>query len=188
MIFYTILLCFILYFTPHLSAYLNYDRVDVDHFQLWRLISANFLHTNIYHLLLNTASLSLMWYLFGKNITSNTLFLLFICCSFAVTIGIHFFSHHIDKYVGLSGVLHGIFIFLLYKEIKKHSTLAYVLLFIVILKISYEQFFGANADMARLIDAKVAIDAHLYGGICGVLFSCFYEIQPYTKAHKIAKR
>ena len=38
-------------------------------------------------------------------------------------------------------------------------------------KLLFEQFQGSSEDVASLIDASVAIDAHLYSAVCGaVLF------------------
>ena len=45
----------------------------------------------------------------------------------------------------------------------------WVLLVGVAVKVIYEQTVGGSADVAALIDAKVAIDAHLFGAMSGVL-------------------
>lgn len=36
-------------------------------------------------------------------------------------------------------------------------------------KLVFEQLQGSSEDVASLIDANVAVDAHLYGAVCGVL-------------------
>jgi membrane associated rhomboid family serine protease len=38
----------------------------------------------------------------------------------------------------------------------------------VILKVSHEQYFGASQEIADLINASVAIDAHLFGSLSGL--------------------
>ena len=88
-----------------------------------------------------------------------------IICS----VGIHWFSPDIKQYVGLSGVLHGLFIWGAIEDIKAKDRTGYLLLLGVILKIAHEQYYGASEDVADLIGANVAINAHLWGAIGGVL-------------------
>ena len=47
--------------------------------------------------------------------------------------------------------------------------LSWILFIAVWLKIIYEQIFGQSDLVASLIDANVAIDAHLYGALVGLL-------------------
>lgn len=178
------LVCFLFYFDSISKEYLAYNRNSVDNFELWRLISANLLHTNAFHLLINSLAFLLIWNLYHKNLTTKLFILLFIFCSLGVTLGIHFFAHNINNYVGLSGVLHGVFIFCLYLEIKNHSKIAYLLVIIVFAKIFYEQTFGADKSLAKLINANIAIESHLYGVICALFFCLVYEIYLKYKTKK----
>ena len=41
----------------------------------------------------------------------------------------------------------------------------------IVLKVLYEQLFGASFDTIELIDADVAIDAHLWGVLGGAIAS-----------------
>jgi membrane associated rhomboid family serine protease len=59
-------------------------------------------------------------------------------------------------------------------DIRHRDKTGYLLFFGVWLKISHEQYYGASADVANLINATVAIDAHLWGAVGGLLFSCCY--------------
>jgi membrane associated rhomboid family serine protease len=45
----------------------------------------------------------------------------------------------------------------------------YLLFIGVWIKIAFEQFSGPNADIGKLINSTVAIDAHLIGAIGGTL-------------------
>ena len=46
-----------------------------------------------------------------------------------------------------------------------------------IIKIAHEQFFGASEDVSSLINATVAIEAHFWGVISGVIFFCISLIK-----------
>ena len=42
------------------------------------------------------------------------------------------------------------------------------------LKIAHEQFYGASTDVSNLIEANIAVNAHLWGALGGLLFSIIY--------------
>ena len=85
------------------------------------------------------------------------------------------FAKNITLYVGLSGVLHGFFVWGALMDIKHNEKTGYLLLIGVIAKIIHEQIYGASADVEQLIGASVATDAHLYGAIGGlVVFTVAY--------------
>ncbi|MEP7766379.1 hypothetical protein, partial [Sanguibacter sp. 26GB23] len=44
----------------------------------------------------------------------------------------------------------------------------WLLLIGILIKVGHEQIFGASQDIADLINATVAIDAHLFGTISGL--------------------
>jgi membrane associated rhomboid family serine protease len=46
----------------------------------------------------------------------------------------------------------------------------------VTIKLIHEQLVGANEQVSDLIEANVAIDAHLWGAIGGLLFVLFYRL------------
>lgn len=155
-----------------LLAPINYDwfayERDLITQQWWRLISGNFLHTNFNHLLLNSAGVILLWALHGQYFTAKS-YLLYVCLlCLATTLGIYSFAPQLLWYVGLSGALHGLFMLGAYFDIKQGFKSGWLLMIAVLAKVIHEQFYGASDDIATLIDAKVAIDAHLYGCIAGV--------------------
>ncbi|MDU0355165.1 rhombosortase [Paraglaciecola aquimarina] len=95
------------------------------------------------------------------------------------------FAPELVWYVGLSGVLHGLFIVGAYKDIINHMYSGWLLLIAVWIKVLYEQFSGQNQQVASLIDANVAIDAHLFGSISGAIIVVFFSFcQIYIKLNK----
>ena len=144
--------------------------------ELWRIFTGHFLHTNGIHLLLNLAALILLWALHGHFYNLKNYSLLFITSALICSAGLFYFSPEINQYVGLSGVLHGIFVFGAIMDIRHKDKTGYLLFIGVWLKIAHEQFYGASKQVSTLIDANVAIDAHLWGAVGGLIFSCCYVI------------
>lgn len=155
-------------FEPQTSQWLAYDRIMVSSHEWWRLLSANLLHTNLNHLLLNSAGLALLWALHGDHYSIRRFFNLFVLCYLGCTAGLYFFAENLIWYVGLSGTLHGIFVWGAMKDIQQHVSFGGLLFIGVWEKILYEQLSEPNLELANLINADVAIDAHLYGAITGL--------------------
>ncbi|MFT4939774.1 MAG: rhomboid family GlyGly-CTERM serine protease [Paraglaciecola sp.] len=169
-------------FEPASSHLMAYDREKLNSLELWRLISANFLHTNLNHLLLNGLGVILLWALHGHYYTSSHYLVLFLLISLACTLGIYFFAEQLVWYVGLSGTLHGFFVTGAYFDIRHGLKSGWLLLVGVWLKIAHEQWAGPSADVAELIGADVAIEAHLFGAIGGMLAILYYLIRSYQRA------
>ena len=165
-----IILCAVLFlFEPQASHYLAFDRMQIEQFQWWRLLTANLLHTNANHLLLNLIAVALLWALHGQYFRLGQYTLMFFILCISTTLLIYGFAKQLQWYVGLSGVLHGVFLIGAYFDIKQGMKTGWLLLIGVLIKVGHEQIFGASQDIADLINATVAIDAHLFGTISGLM-------------------
>lgn len=151
-----------------------YHRQLIAQGEFWRLLSGHLLHTNGYHLLLNLAGLLMLLALHSRFYSIKNYAFLFIFCSLFTSIGIYYFDPMLSKYVGLSGVLHGVFVFGALMDINAKDKTGYLLLLGILIKISHEQLYGASTDVSNLIAADVAINAHLWGALGGLVFSLIY--------------
>jgi rhomboid family GlyGly-CTERM serine protease len=156
-------------FDEQIANTLIYNRGLVSNGEYWRLISGHFLHTNDNHFMLNAAAIVLLWALHGQYYNHKNYLIVFITSAIVCGLGIHWFSLDITLYVGLSGALHGFFVWGALMDIKHQEKTGYLLLLGVILKIAHEQFYGASADVESFIESSVATDAHMYGAIGGLL-------------------
>lgn len=164
------LIAVLFYLAEHqLLPSLVFQKQAIANGEFWRLITGHFFHTNLNHLLLNLAGMWLLWSLHGEYYTAKRYASLVMLAALVTSIGIYNFSD-ITQYVGLSGLLHGVFIWGAILDIVNKLKSGYLLLLGVIVKVVHEQFYGASEGVSALINANVAIDAHLWGTIGGVLF------------------
>ncbi|WOI39421.1 rhombosortase [Alteromonas sp. CI.11.F.A3] len=157
------------FFEPLSGEWLAYDRFAIQGLETWRLLSGNIVHTNGYHLLLNLSGLTLLWALHGEHYRIGRFLKVFVWCSLGTSAGLYLFSEDLIWYAGLSGALHGIFVWGALMDIMNKMRSGWILLGGVALKVVYEQISGSSAQVAALIDAKVAIDSHLFGAVSGLI-------------------
>lgn len=167
----TIVIAVVLYFLGSFTdPILPFSRIGVANGELWRFVTGNWLHSNGYHLLLNCAGVFLLWALHGDYYRVVNYQAMLVIYSIFVTGCLYLFDPTMGSYVGLSGALHGLFTWGALNDIIHKIRGGWLLLIGVFLKIIHEQFSAPNESLAGLIDATVAIDAHLYGAIAGTLW------------------
>ncbi|MDO6692455.1 rhombosortase [Aliiglaciecola sp. 3_MG-2023] len=164
----TLICCLLWLFEPTASEYFALQRDLVAKGYLWQFLTANFVHTNTTHLLLNLTGVTLLWAVHGQYYNVKIYLINIVLLSIGVTIGIYLFSNNLLWYAGLSGTLHGIFVYGAYLDIRNKVKFGWLLMFGVWLKVSYEQLYGADQMIKDLIAANVAVDAHLYGAVAGL--------------------
>ena len=152
-----------------LEPFFRLDRELIAQWQLWRLLTAHISHLNWPHFLLNMAGL-LMVMVFFSAYRSQAYWLgalLFI--AMLVSAGL-LLDGRLDRYVGLSGVLHGLFIMGAWWEMKQHRYSGLMLLVLITAKLIWEQAFGALPGSEQMTGGRVAVNAHLYGALAGVAY------------------
>ncbi len=163
-----ILLLLVLHVLPDtLRSALEYHRAQPQ--QVWRAVTGHLLHSNHWHLMMNLGALLLMLMLHQLYYNLKSFTLLLVCGCIGISILLYLFSPDIQIYVGLSGWLHCFITLGALLDIKHKIQSGWLILLGVIAKVTYEQWQGPDTELAALIDANVAIDAHLYGVICGLL-------------------
>ncbi|MCP4324409.1 MAG: rhombosortase [Psychromonas sp.] len=166
-----VLVCLVIYFfEPQASELLAYYHTGIQQFELWRLITATFCHTNFNHLAMNLLGLIVTLGLFIDTFKKMTLLPLIFISSLFIGLALFILEGDVLWYVGFSGVLHALFSYGVMSDIHHKDRWGYLLGFGLVIKILNEQFFGAGQSTIDLIGAPVLINAHLYGAIAGVLY------------------
>lgn len=148
----------------------RFDQRLIENGQYWLLISGNFVHFNWAHWGLNMAGLSIVAFFFSPygNVV-QWLFVIFVSAVF-VGLGLYWLNPDVITYVGLSGVLHGLFIYGAMRETRFYPASGYALLALLVGKLIWELMNGPLPGSEELTSGRVITDAHFYGAIGG-LFS-----------------
>jgi len=147
----------------------RFDRAMISSGDYWLLLSGNIVHLNWSHWGLNIAGLGIVAFFFSNYASVfRWLFVVMVSAIF-VGVGLFWFNPEIMTYVGLSGVLHGLFIYGASREIRVYRTSGYALMVLLIGKLIWEMLFGALPGSEELTAGRVVTDSHLYGAIGGAL-------------------
>lgn len=152
-----------------LAGALRYQRAEILHGQLWRLLSAHLLHLGGAHLLLNLCGLGLVWALFARELSGPDGWLVLLCSALGVSLGLLLFDPGLDWYVGLSGVLHGLFAAGALRHWRERPAEAALMLTVLAGKLLWEQLLGPLPGTSAVAGGPVVVDAHLFGALGGCL-------------------
>lgn len=178
----TITTLLIMVLEPYSSEWLRYQSNEVSSGQLWRLMTANFCHSNWNHWLLNIAGLWLMD-LFLQPVLSRaqrTSLLLFCCL---VNVVLMHFTMNLAWYVGLSGALHGYLVGGVLLSWSSSKRLNAAILAVIGAKLFVELFWQINQATEELIGANVVEEAHSYGAASAVIYALMLYIVRKSKTN-----
>ncbi len=147
---------------------------NIRHGEWWRIVTGNLTHTNFTHLSMNLAGLWVISFIFRPN-TRNFLIVFLLLCTFVGALNLF---TNLSIYVGLSGVLHGLFGFWALREVFEGRRSSMLLVAGLAAKIIWEQLYGPSTSTAALISARVAVDAHMVGAIGGLSMALLEKSLP----------
>lgn len=148
---------------------LRYDRAAIEHGQVWRLFTGNFVHLGAGHLMEDMAGLVLLWLLFEDVLAGWRLPAAVCAGALAVGLGLLIGDPQVEWYVGISGALDTLWAVGSLGLIRKRDRFGWMLAAVLVVKLIYEQCFGALPFSSVSSGGLVIVDAHLYGAFVGAL-------------------
>lgn len=147
---------------------LQFDRDQIRDGAWWRLLSGQLVHYGYYHLAMNVAALLLCGVVLLRQLTLWTYLLILLISAAAVGLGLYFFTADLSFYAGLSGILHGLILAGLMMGLREVPLFNGLVIIVFLGKLIHEQMPGFDTSHA-LLPVPVAVDAHAYGAMGGVL-------------------
>jgi rhomboid family GlyGly-CTERM serine protease len=160
------------------STLLRYDRDAILAGELWRLLTGHFVHLGWKHFIMNIAGLVLIWLLFGRFLTTLKWITCIVINALLISAGFLVLNPELHWYVGLSGVLHGMFVCGAIASIATGYRAEALLLLLLVGKLIWEQLAGALPGSAAFAGGAVVVDAHLYGAMIGLVSAFFLVRKP----------
>jgi rhomboid family GlyGly-CTERM serine protease len=151
------------------GAVWRYDRSAVLAGEWGRLFTAHLVHGSILHWALNMAGLGLAMAIFPDDLTVRRLAVILPPLALAVAGGLLLLNPEVYWYVGFSGVLHGVLMLGVVRDLLGGSRLHVITLAALCAKLVYEQTAGPAVATVAMIGLPVIVDAHLYGAAAGVV-------------------
>lgn len=151
-----------------IATTLRYDRTAIVASEWWRVLSGHLVHGNFAHWALNMFGFTLILIIFPERISWRGLGAPMLLLALTVSGGLFFLNPEIAWYVGLSGLLHGLFAAYALREMLAGVWTYGLALTLLVAKIAYEQIVGPLADTQAMAGLPVIVDAHLYGAVGGI--------------------
>jgi len=104
---------------------------------VWLLLSGHIVHLNWSHWLLNMAGLAIVAFFFSAHAGIKQWVMVILVSVCVINMGLWWWMTDIYSYVGLSGVLHGLFLYGALREIRYYPASGYVLVAVLLAKLSW---------------------------------------------------
>jgi rhomboid family GlyGly-CTERM serine protease len=158
-------------FASLINPLLRFDRGGIYEGEIWRLFTGHFVHLGAYHALMNIIGLFLIRSIFPVSIDNKNLPKAILFIAVSISLALLLGSPQLDWYLGFSGVLHGLFAFCIVVHLTPRISIDWLILVALIFKVINEQLPGYDANyLMDYIHAPVAVDAHLYGALAGIIW------------------
>jgi len=156
------------------SDWLRYDAVEIAQHEYWRLLTPHIVHLSQGHLIMNILGLFLVFLFFARCVEPHYWLISMLLSAFGISLLIYLFNEDIRWYVGLSGVLHTLFMLGGLADIRVRRWEGITFTLLICGKIFYEQLYGPLPGSEETAGGAVLVDAHMYGAIIGGIAGLLY--------------
>lgn len=163
---------------------LRFDPAAIAAGEWWRLLTGNLVHLGWWHLFLNEMGLVVLVLLCPEQLSWGVWVRRLVLVGLGMSLCLYFFVPRIQNYVGMSGVIHGLFVLGLGRQILVgRDLIAACCLAYLVGKIAWEMVSGVPVSDEAAIGGSVLVESHLYGSlsalIYGLIFGAFWRVESF---------
>jgi rhomboid family GlyGly-CTERM serine protease len=146
-------------------AALSWDRAAIDGGQWWRLLTGSFVHLGWYHLFLNELGIVVLVLLCPEPLEARVWARRILVLGLGMGLGLWLLVPRLSNYVGMSGIIHGLFVLGLMPQVMKRDLIALGCLAYLLGKLGWEMIHGAPVSDEAALGGSVVLESHLYGAL-----------------------
>ena len=154
---------------------LRYDREAIAAGEWWRLVSGNFVHLGWYHWMLNEIGILVLVLLCPERLAPAVWLRRLLLIGLGMTMCLFWLVPEMVWYVGLSGVMHGLFLLGLARQALQRDWIALACLAYLFGKLAWEMVMGVPVSDEVAIGGKVALESHLYGALSALVYGLVFR-------------
>jgi len=162
--------------------YFRYERDWTSTGQIWRLVSAHWVHVGWIHLLFNGLGLVICVSLTTPGWSIRRWFTSSLIMAIGISLMLNLYNDDVRDYAGYSGVLYGLYVLAAISLFARDRLVAGLIIAAILVKVVMEQLDLYTFDTGDIIGARVIIDAHLYGLLMAI--ACALVWMAYTMNHR----
>ena len=147
---------------------LRYEQGWLQRGEIWRALSAHWVHIGWMHWLLNSLALVIMVSLTTPGWSARRWVFNTVTLALGISLLTTLFNPEIDNYAGHSGILYGLFILGAVSLFRHDRLIAVLVVAAIVIKVLMEQFQFYDFNTSGLIGGRVVIATHLYGTLTAV--------------------
>ncbi len=154
---------------------LRFEREAIAAGEWWRLLSCNFVHLGWWHLFLNEMGLLVLLLLCPEPLSGWVWLRRLVLIGLGMGAGLYFFVPSTHWYVGMSGVIHGLFLLGLGRQIvASRDLIAAACLAFLVGKVAWELIVGVPVSDEAAIGGSVLVESHLYGSLSALIYGLIF--------------
>jgi rhomboid family GlyGly-CTERM serine protease len=143
--------------------YFRYQRDWISTGEIWRIVTAHWVHVGWLHLLLNGLGLVICVILTKPGWSIRRWLISSLAMAIGISIMLTLYNPEVTDYAGYSGVLYGLYVLAAINLFSSDRLVASLIIAAIVIKVLMEQFNFYDFNTGDIIGAHVVVDAHLYG-------------------------
>jgi rhomboid family GlyGly-CTERM serine protease len=143
--------------------YFRYQRDWISTGEIWRIVTAHWVHVGWLHLFLNGLGLVICVILTKPGWSIRRWLISSLAMAIGISIMLTLYNPEVSDYAGYSGVLYGLYVLAAINLFSSDRLVASLIIAAIVIKVLMEQFNFYDFNTGDIIGAHVVVDAHLYG-------------------------